>query len=134
MKNIKAIVLLFAFSLCAISFAQSKKEAKGVYLFGVAGSFTDSIVYVTDVQFVADAQLDNKGLLMERAVYSNRLKSFVEQEDGLSGRTAAVFYHKKKSSLEKKLKKIKGKYRKSKVLILHEVPAEFKFEKTEKEE
>lgn len=129
MKNIRIVLFFCAICIGMSMTAQEKNTDKGVYLAGVAASFTDTLVYITDVQYLPEATLNEKGLLVDRTLYSGRLKNFVEEEDGIGGKTASVFYHRKKKALEKKMRKIRKKYEKSRILVVHNVPNAFRFDK-----
>ena len=73
------------------SMAQDRKTA--VYMFGFSASFNDSTVYITDIQKVEDAWVNNKsGFLINRDDYSYQLQNYLKQKD----------IHKKYDSLKKK--------------------------------
>ena len=95
-----AVALVFA--LCS-AFTMKDKE-KAVYAFGVAASFNDSIVYYTDIQVLDSVELDKNGFLPKRDLYTYQLK--------------------------KEAVNVKGKYKKSKNMVLQVVkPEAFTFTK-----
>ena len=98
---------------------------------GVSASFTDSLVYFTDIQFLDSAVVDGKGFLVGRSQYSVQLKDYLETKEGGKNRTCFMFYNLKKSKLQKELLKLKEKYSKGGNLLLKSVNPEFKFEKAE---
>ena len=98
-------------------------------LAGVSASFTDSLVYFTDVQYLDSAAVDDKGMLIGRALYSIQLKDYLEQKQNGKNRTCFMFFSRKKKNVQKELKKLKEKYTKGGSLFLQDVNAEFKFEK-----
>ena len=53
---------------------------------------------------------------------------------GLSGRTSFIYYHEKKSKLEKIIKKMKEKYRKEGKSVLRDLGSDFKFVRVVEEE
>ena len=63
MKLTKILCFLVAAVAAVTVFAkQPKNKTKyGVYVAGVSASFTDSLVYMTDIQYVDSASLDKNG-------------------------------------------------------------------------
>lgn len=119
-------------SVLAVSAFSKKPKDKnkyGVYLAGVSASFTDSLVYFTDIQRVDSAALDEKGLLVGRSQYSLQLKDYLEQHQGGVNRTCFMFFNTKKKKLEKEMHKLKAKYQKGNTLVLKELGSSFRFEK-----
>ncbi len=93
-----------------------KKEAKDVYAYGVATSFTDSIVYFTAIQKLDSVTLTNKGFLPERQQYSYQLKYHLENQ-GLMHRTCMVFFGTDKDKLAKKQSKLMERYLEKHILV-----------------
>lgn len=131
MKLVKtAFPLLLVLILCS---AFSKKEKdKPVYVYGIAASFLDTVVYITDVQMVDSVKLE-KGLFPHWSAYSYQLKNYLEQTEGSPNRTCAIYYSENKKKLEKEALKLKNKYLKKKILIKSVNPEQFKFRKAENE-
>lgn len=75
MKTIKYLMLVFA--LICIDLNISAKQAD-VYMFGVSCSFNDSIVYLTNIQEVKGAYIEDRRehFLVNRNDYSSQLKNF----------------------------------------------------------
>nr|WP_261976322.1 hypothetical protein [Phocaeicola barnesiae] len=96
---------------------------------GVSASFTDSLVYFTDIQLVDSAALDSKGLLIGRSLYSMQLKDYLEQHQDGKNRTCFMFFNTKKRKLEKEISKLKQKYQKGNTLVLKDLGDSFRFEK-----
>lgn len=124
---------MFAVSMVmGVAAKKSKDKNKyGVYMAGVSASFTDSLVYFTDVQYLDSAVVDNKGFLVGRSQYSVQLKDYLEAKEGVKNRTCFMFFNVKKNKLQKELLKLKEKYGKGNTLVLKSVNPEFKFEKAE---
>lgn len=124
---------MFAVSMVmGVAAKKSKDKNKyGVYMAGVSASFTDSLVYFTDVQYLDSAVVDNKGFLVGRSQYSVQLKDYLETKEGVKNRTCFMFFNVKKNKLQKELLKLKEKYGKGNTLVLKSVNPEFKFEKAE---
>lgn len=131
---------LFRYTLVALvvllscsAFTMKEKKAEGVYLFGVAASFNDSVVYFTPIQRVDSVKLE-KGFLPKRAQYAYQLKNQVEYSKNKTDYTCMIYFSENKAKLEKEAAKVKGKYVKSK-LHLEEIPAEaFVFQRPTDEE
>ena len=102
---------------------------KGMYIVGVSASFTDSLIYFTDVQFVDSVTLNSEKLLPNRSQYSEQLEDYLKMREGGKNRTCFIYYNKKKASLEKMVKKMKEKYQKDGKSILKETGSDFKFTK-----
>lgn len=124
---------MFAVSIVVDATAKKSKDKNkyGVYMAGVSASFTDSLVYFTDIQFLDSAQVDGKGFLVGRSQYSVQLKDYLETKEGGKNRTCFMFFNVKKNKLQKELQKLKEKYNKGKNMVLKDVNPEFKFEKAE---
>lgn len=133
MRYIKLLCFLFAVSVVVGATAKKSKDKNkyGVYMAGVSASFTDSLVYFTDIQFLDSALVDGKGFLVGRSQYSVQLKDYLETKEGGKNRTCFMFFNLKKNKLQKELQKLKEKYNKGKNMVLKDVNPEFKFEKAE---
>jgi len=122
-----AFSLLLAFVVCsAFSF---KKQAKVVYAFGVATSFTDTAFYYTDIQLLDSVQLKN-GFLPQRDLYSYQLKNYLEVDKGLPNRTCMIYFSESEKALNKEVLKLVSKYKKNKSITLQKISTtEFRFKK-----
>ena len=128
MKSFKFLVsLLLVLMVCTASTLEDNK--KGMYIVGVSASFTDSLIYFTDVQFVDSVTLNSEKLLSNRSQYSEQLEDYLKMREGGKNRTCFIYYNKKKASLEKMVKKMKEKYQKDGKSILKETGSDFKFTK-----
>ena len=68
-------------TMCS-AFSLKKDHSKTVYAFGIAASFTDTVVYFTDIQILDSAKVSKEGFLTHRDLYSYQLKNYVE-DNGL---------------------------------------------------
>ena len=128
MKFVKIVASLFiVLAVCTASTMENKK--KGMYMVGVSASFTDSLIYFTDIQFVDSVELGKDKLLPMRGQYSDQLDSYLEQVKGMENRTCFIYFDKKKEKVEKTIKKMKEKYQKDGKSILRDLGADFKFSK-----
>lgn len=133
MRTLKILCSLFLVLMVCSAF--SFKGSKTVYIVGVSASFTDSLVYFTEIQLLDSVKLDKNKMLPERAQYSYQLKNYLENEEGLTNRTCFVYFSNNKKKLQKTISKMKAKYQKGKTMLVREVnPNEFRFKKLETEE
>ena len=113
MKFIRHITL--AASLLAVlayvpSLAQNRVVPKA-YMFGFVASFTDSIVFFTDIQEVDSVWLmPKKNILAGRSNYSYQLRNFCADSLGFKNRTVVVVSSLKRKDIEKKYAKMKKDY------------------------
>lgn len=135
MRYTKLLCLLMLLVIAIPSVAKKKGDQKkyGVFLVGASASFSDSLVYITDIQFLDSASVSDKGLLEGRVQYSMQLKDYLEGKKGMKDRTCFMFFSEKKNKLEKQLKKLRAKYEKGGTLTLKTVDSDFKFTKPEME-
>lgn len=127
MKFVKIVASLFI--VLAVCTASTMEKKKGMYMVGVSASFTDSLIYFTDIQFVDSVELDKDKLLPMRGQYSDQLDSYLEQVKGMENRTCFIYFDEKKDKVEKTIKKMKEKYQKDGKSILRDLGADFKFSK-----
>ncbi len=79
-------------------------------MFGVSASFNDSVVYITDIQLLDSAWVDEKtGFLLMRNEYSNQLRSFFTAKGQLN-RTCLVVFSEDRKKIQKKYEKMKKRY------------------------
>jgi len=130
MKYVKFLAPLFFIMVVCSAFTMGKKD-KGMYIAGVSASFTDSLVYFTDIQYLEGIELGKDKLLPMRDQYSDQLDSYLEMNLNLPNRTCFIYYNKNKAKLEKAIKKVRAKYQKEGKSILRETGAEFKFSPAE---
>ena len=132
MKFVKVFVSLLAvLAICTASTMESKK--KGMYIVGVSASFSDSLVYFTDIQFVDSVELGKDKLLPLRGQYSDQLDAYMENRMGMKNRTCFIYFDEKKTKVEKTINKMKKKYLKDGKAVLKETGADFKFTKAVEE-
>lgn len=85
-----------------------------MYIFGMAASFSDTIVHFTNVQEINNAWINTKGnFLLGRNFYSMELRNYLKYQ-GMDNRTCIVVANKKREKLEKKFLKMKKLYTQSK--------------------
>lgn len=110
---------IMRFAVCLVALAamlfatdvHAKKLKKDIYLFGCSASFTDSIVYITDVQVIEGVKITSKSLVLpDRESYSAQLKDFLAEKMNLPHRTCFVIFSDKAKKITKKLTKLKNLY------------------------
>lgn len=121
--------LFVVFMVCSAFSLKGKKQDNGVYMVGVSASFTDSLIYFTDIQFVDSIVIGKDKLLPMREQYSEQLDDYLENTLGLKDRTCFIYFDDKKAKLENVIKKMKAKYQKGGKSILKDTGADFKFTK-----
>lgn len=121
--------ILFALvALCAALQVSARDCQQSIYMFAYGTSFNDSTIYLSTVEVVKNATLEQKtNFLNNRLSYSNAFKQFLDVK--YSGiHTTAVFFNVKREKLEKMYLKIRRNAQKSRTMRLVEVPAsDFRF-------
>lgn len=121
--------ILFALvALCAALQVSARDRQQSIYMFAYGTSFNDSTIYLSTVEVVKNATLEQKtNFLNNRLSYSNAFKQFLNVK--YSGiHTTAVFFNVKREKLEKMYLKIRRNTQKSRTMRLVEVPAsDFRF-------
>lgn len=131
MKQIRMLAWAMLAVLCCSAFTMKSKE-KPVYVFGVAASFNDTIVYYTEIQLLDSVFLDKDGFLPERETYSYQLKNYLQYDLQKENYTCMIYFSENKSKLEKEAMKLKNRYGKAKDVTLEAVkPSDFMFKKPE---
>ena len=117
-------------------FARGKKETKKVkevepvtvYIWGASMSFSDSIVYFTEIQKL-DAVVMENGFLPYRQYYAYELKGHMNFEENMPGRISMIYFDEKLKKLEKKEQKIKKHLMEKENKIIRYLGDKFKFVK-----
>lgn len=125
-----AVVLAVCLVCGSVStYAKKNKTNRGVYIFGVSDSFSDSTVYVTEVQSLDFVRLNSKSAFLPmRSSFSYQLKNYFESKKNMPNRLCAVYFNVRRDKLERELNKVKKNYLSLKGYKIESVP-DFKFEK-----
>lgn len=111
---------------------EEQEELKRVYMYGISIDFNDSIVYITDMQYLDDIKINKDGSLPNYAYYSLQLKYYLEGTLGETNQTCAVIYSDKKKKLENRYIKTCKKYQSDKTRITNKIGTDsFMFHKEE---
>lgn len=108
-RHITLAVLLLAAVAIVPTLAQNRVVPKA-YMFGFAASFTDSIVFFTDIQEVDSVWLTPKKFLAGKSNYSYQLRNFCTDSLGFKNRTVVVVSALTRKDIEKKYAKMKKDY------------------------
>ena len=99
-----------------VTLTGTKASAKSVvtpkaYMFGFSANFTDSVIYITDIQTVDSVWYDHKSkFLMGRSSYSNQLREYFNKTLNQPHRTCIVIFALTRKDIEKKYLKLKKRY------------------------
>ncbi|MDR0894508.1 MAG: hypothetical protein LBN06_04315 [Prevotellaceae bacterium] len=131
--NIFATLILVFMVASAFSFIKKDKDKEQVvYAYGVATSFRDTVVYITEIQVLDSAKLDKDGFLPQRNLYPYQLKNYLENKWRAADYTCTISFSKKKETLTKDLNKLQNKLKKNKDNVIIMIPSnDFKFTKPE---
>ena len=129
----KSLFILLFVLIAALGVAREKKDTNKVkevpvYILGASISFSDSIVYFTEIQKLDNVVLEN-GFLPHRQYYAYELKDYMSFEENISGRISVVYFDEKRSKLEKKEQKIKKHLMEKENKIIRYLGDKFKFVK-----
>lgn len=130
--SMKKAILIFFFSLAAVCSTANAKSDKDetIYLFGASFSFSDSVVYFTEIMPVDGAKLDKKTkFLLHRQYYAYELKDYMTFQENMPGRTSVIYFSKKRSKLAKTEAKIKKKLVEKQGKTVRYLGEKFKFVK-----
>jgi len=98
--------------------SNAKDKQKDVYLFGFAATFSDSIVYFTEIQRVDSAVLKGKSdFLYSRENYSLQLRDHLKKM-GVSNPTCVTEFATSRKDAEKKYVKLRKRYTKGNRYII----------------
>ena len=134
MKKIFSILVVLCLVVPSLSFAKDGKEEvkkkvkTEVYMFGVSLSFTDSVVYFTEIQHMEGAIIENN-MLPNRHLYAYELKDYMSYEEDKPGRTSFIYFSDKRSKLEKKELKVRKRLLYDGEKIVRYLGSKFKFTK-----
>jgi hypothetical protein len=126
-KNVLPAIVM----LCVLSSFSLLKKTQPVYAFGISASFTDSIVYYTEIQVLDSVSLTSEGFLPKREAYSYQLKNYLENK-GEANRTCMIYFSDSQKKIASEFEKISGKYKKNKTVSFKKIEKkDFQFKKPE---
>ena len=98
-----------------------------LYVFGVSFSFSDSLVYMTDIQTMEDMTVKSNYFLEGNEAYSNQLKIWLEN-GGSERQVSSLYFFKKSSKADRKYEKVRNRVIRKRGRTVITIP-EFKFSK-----
>lgn len=111
MKRIVFILIIIALFGGSMTTEAKKTMVPKMYMFGIAASFNDSIIYFTNIQEVDNVWKESKNnFLLDRHVYSSQLREYMTTKLQMPYRTCVVYYNANRTKLEKKFIKIRQLY------------------------
>ena len=134
MKKTLSAIILCAIGLASVLLtavpaqARDKNTPKRVYAFGYAESLNDTVIYITPIQELSGAELDNKGFIHFRESYDAQLQQYLLGVQ--NGHTMCItIYGTSRSKLEKKFVRLRRDLNHRKHTRLVELtPSEFQFQ------
>ena len=133
MKYVKILfAIALVFTMCS-AFSLKKDHSKPVYAFGISASFTDTVVYFTDIQILDSAKVSKEGFLSHRELYSYQLKNYLEDNQLQQNSTCMIYFSENKKKLEKEATKILNKYKNNNRMTVSRIDSD-KFHFTKPEE
>lgn len=128
--GLMGLVLFSSFTAPKKEKEEKEDEPLRVYMYGVSIDFNDSVVYMTDVQYLDSMIINKDGSLLNYANYSLQLKVYLEGTLAENNQTCAVIYSDKKKKIEKRFAKMRKKYASSKDKVLKQIGSDsFMFRK-----
>ena len=95
------------FVLLALLAAAGVRAQQRVYAFAYATCLKDSVVYVSTMQQIPDAQIGKDGFLNHRADFGAQFGAYVQQHFDHPNVTSVVVFHKQRKQLEKRYLKMR---------------------------
>jgi hypothetical protein len=112
MRLFKLTLLVLAMTAMLPTQTQAKLVvAPKAYMFGFVANFTDSVIYITDIQTVDSVWYDSKSkLLVGRNHYSTQLREYFANQLNMPHRTCIAIFALTRKEAEKKYLKMKKQY------------------------
>ena len=111
MRFIKYTLLIIMMMITGIKASASPAVTPKAYMFGFVANFSDSVVYITDIQTVDSVWYDTKSkFLLGRSTYANQLRDYFSDKLNMPHRTCIVIFALTRKEIEKKYLKMKKLY------------------------
>lgn len=119
-------------ALLIVAGSAEAKQAERIYIFGLAASFNDSTVYLTEI-FEADSAMLEPGrahFLANRSGYSHQLRTYFMNR-GDKDRTCVTYWSRSRKDIEKQYAKVKKIYtgKNSKYYVKYLASSDFSYTK-----
>ena len=89
-----------------------------MYAFGVSASFTDTVVYYTEIQLFDSVQLDKTASCLKGICIVISWKTIWSWKKSLTKNTCMIYFSENKVKLNKEMAKIVSQYKKNKSVAL----------------
>ena len=100
MKSIKILCSLLLVLMVCSAFSLKGSKGKSVYIVGVSASFTDSLVYFTEIQLLDSVRLDKNKMLPERSQQLSAEKLFGKRGRADEPHLLCLFLEQQKKTAE----------------------------------
>ncbi|MBR4296955.1 MAG: hypothetical protein IKT82_02050 [Bacteroidaceae bacterium] len=104
MLQIKRFIILALLTFASILGLQAQKA---VYGFAYSTCLKDSVVYLSAIQQIPEAQIGKQGFLNYRADFGTQFSRYIQQYYDQPNATTVVFFHKNRKKLEKRFLKVR---------------------------
>ena len=104
MLQIKSLIILAILSIASILGLQAQQK---VYGFAYSTCLKDSVVYLSAIQQIPEAQIGKQGFLNYRTDFGTQFSSFLQQYYDQPNVTTVIFFHKNRKKLEKSFLKVR---------------------------
>ena len=112
MLHLKSTIILSLMLLLSVA-----AKAESAYIYGIAFSPTDSVIYMTDIRMLENVTIDKKTqFLASRNEYASQMKTYMESV-GITDYVCATVFKPTYSEIQKDYTKLKKQYEKKGVLI-----------------
>ncbi|HZK04088.1 MAG TPA: hypothetical protein VFC94_06770 [Bacteroidaceae bacterium] len=104
-----------------------KVELRTVHMFATSFSFTDSILFITDIQTVENVEFVNRFFLLDITQFGVQFKDYLKEAGESSPQVSSLFFSTKLRKVTKQYNSIHKKTEKKKQFIPYKIGNEFKF-------
>lgn len=126
--KLRTIVIALAAMLTMPTISNAANKNEKLYLCGIATSFNDSTVYITEIQQMDSTWVDEKtGFLYSRDNYSYQLRDYLKQTNALAHPTCITIYGKTRKDIEKKYVALRKRYTNKGLYNVKYLNTEFRF-------
>lgn len=112
MTHMRSIMIIIMMTLLSVA-----AKAENAYIYGIAYSPTDSVIYMTDVRMLENVTVNKKTkFLSSRNEYASQMKRYMEGE-GINDYVCATVFKLTYNAIHKDYAKLKKQYEKKGMLI-----------------
>lgn len=112
MLHLRQTIILALMMLLSVA-----AKAENAYIYGIAFSPTDSVIYMTDIRMLENVTINKKTLfLASRNEYASQMKKYMESV-GIADYVCATVFKPTYNAIQKDYTKLKKQYEKKGILI-----------------